>query len=94
MSKKLTSCKIDGLRVTEVTFNTMTGSCSAKVGLSVMDSPMAAATLQAVNTLPGVKDALDVLVEVIETAVCAKYGETEDLAEVPVFSPPPGIGDI
>jgi len=94
MPKKLTSCKIDGLRVTEVTFNTITGGCSAKVGLSVDDVPMANVELHAVNTLPGVKAAVDELVEVIETAVSARYGETDEQVDAPVITPPPGLGDI
>ena len=94
MAKKITACKIDGLLVTELTYYGLTKSCVCKIGLSAKDVPMAQVELKGVNTLPGVQDALDALVDAIETAISGTYGDPEPGTEVVDTAPPVGLGDI
>ena len=95
MVKKLSQCTLDELRVTSVTLDLLRGKYSCTVGLSAGGVPRTQAEVTHIQTLDGVNEAIESLVEVVENAVVTLYGEPgDDVEPRATLNPPPGLGDI
>ena len=92
MAKKVTSCKIDGLRVVEVQIDALAGTARCGIGLEIDGAPAAKAELLHIQTLDGIGDALESFLGKLEEAVLARYGVVEEEANDDSQMELPGLG--